>query len=480
MRLAMIIPRPARETLGPMEKFSPAIPPLGPLMVATRLKGEGHEIRLIDAHALRLSVEDLLKEIRSESVDVALFSCLTFAMDGVEETSRLIRETLPSVKIVLGNLHATLFHEDLVGRGVGDAVVRGEGEETICDLIKAWSKGLTPAGTRGVTWRDSNGTVVVEEDRPLIPDLTLLPHPNLELLPDAPYEAFRIRELEQGSIVAPIQAGRGCAFNCAFCSQNIIYPGLRLRRVDDVLDEMEAQSRQHDVRTFGFVDANFPPSIRYGHEFARKFRERGLVGKISWFTEVRLDLVDAELISDLAGAGCRLIQFGVESGDDAILNEMGKGTEAKSGLDVFRWCREAGIMTVGLFVIGMPGETEAQIRTTVKLAARLDPDLAKFSVATPYPGSALWHEHQELLKDAPYWKFSGWLDPQKGGPHLLEGVSLPSQKLARWQRMAMVRFYGNPRVLARLVRTGLLRPGTLWQGIVSAGQGLLTWRGRRR
>jgi len=465
VRVVLINPKPLWDRLGPMERFSPAIPPLGIVWPATVLCNSGHDARVIDQHALGWSNARLLEELKRLEPRMVGFSCLTFAMDGVEEAVGAIRKTLPGARIVLGNLHAAVFHKELVERRVADFVVRCEGEHALRDLVSALSKGRDADGIPGITWWDGKG-VIANPDAADI-DMGSLPIPQWSLVNGIRYEAFRIRRFDAGTIPAAVQASRGCQFNCRFCSQNIMYPRLRVRPVPHLIKEIANLHERQGVTAFGFVDSNFPPTRAYGMEFASTMKAAGLHRCVRWFTELRLDMADEELISECASAGLSLVQFGVESGDPETLRSMKKSQGCKDPTAPFEWCRKHGVLTVGLFVIGMPGETEAQIETTIKSALKLDPDLAKFSVATPYPGSGLWNDYLDELRNAPYSKFSGWLDPDTAGPHLLEAHTLPSATLARLQRLAMRRFYGRPGKLLRLFGKGLLRPKTLPDGLRS-------------
>ena len=470
MRVVLVNPRPLWDRLGPMERFSPAIPPLGLVWPATVLREGGHDVMVVDQHGLKWSNTRLLGEVRSFAPDLVGFSCLTFAMDGVEDAVAAIREGHPHVRVVLGNLHATIFHEELVRGRVADFVVRGEGEEALAALVASLERREEGRGVAGVTrWED--GQVVVEEDAGEV-DLERLPVPDWSLVAGVRYEAFRLKEFDAGPLAPAVQASRGCKYKCHFCSQNIMYRGVRVRPVEGVIAEIRELHERLGVTTVGFVDANFPPDREYGLAFARAMRESGLCKKVRWFTEIRIDLVDEELIRECAAAGMALIQFGVESGDADVLGVMRKGTVGRNLAEPFRWCRENGVLTVGLFVLGMPGESESQARRTIKTALKLDPDLVKFSVATPYPGSGLWFDYHDELKDAPAHKFSGWLDPARGGSHLLEKHTLPGRKLAKLQRGAMRRFYLRPRKLAALFGKGLLRGDTLRDGFLSLVEGL--------
>jgi len=465
MRVMLVNPRPLWDRLGPMERFSPAIPPLGVVWPATVLNAAGHETRVVDQHAAGWDNDRLVQEVCSFAPDLAGFSCLTFVMDGVTDAIEKLRARAPKVKIVLGNMHATLFHTQLLESGLADFVVRGEGERALPGLVEALCCASEPAEVPGVSAR--RGAEVHCGPEPREVDLDSLPYPDWKLVRGMHYEAFRLRRFDSGPLPPAVQASRGCRFNCRFCSQNIMYKGVRVRSVERVVDEIEFLNRTLGVTAVGFVDSNFPPDREYGMEFASLMKARGLGSRVKWFTEIRPDLVDEELIRECASAGMSLVQFGIESGDPQVLRSMGKTSGWDEPARAFEWCRKHGVLTVGLFVIGMPGETEQQIERTIQAALDLDPDLAKFSVATPYPGSELWHRYEDELKDAPPHKFSGWLDPVRGGPHLLERHTLPASVLGNAQRKAMRRFYLRPRKLAKLFGSGLMRKETLADGFMS-------------
>jgi radical SAM superfamily enzyme YgiQ (UPF0313 family) len=461
----LVNPRPLWDRLGPMERFSPAIPPLGVVWPATVLNRAGHTVAVVDQHALKMDTAGLMANVRRFNPRLIGFSALTFAMDGVEDAVAAVRSQLPHTRIVLGNLHAAVFHKELVARRIADFVIRCEGEDALLRLVNALEKGHDADGIPGITWFDGKD-IIVNPDGPDL-DMATLPVPDWSLVSGIRYEAFRIRRFDAGPLPAAVQASRGCQFQCRFCSQNIMHRRLRTRPVPLVVREISALHEKLGVTALGFVDSNFPPTRSYGLEFATAMKAAGLHRSVRWFTELRLDMADEELIRECASAGMALVQFGVESGNRDVLAAMGKSQGCRDLAAPFAWCRANGVLTVGLFVIGMPGETEQQIEETIASALALDPDLAKFSVATPYPGSGLWHDHLDALKDAAYHKFSGWLDPHTGGAHLLEPWTLPSARLAALQRSAMRRFYARPRKLARLFAGGLIRPATLLQGVGS-------------
>ncbi len=467
MKICLVNPAQKEERLGVFGRFAPAIPPTGLAYIASTLVKGGFEVVLIDQYARRWDNRRLLKELRIIQPDIVGFSCLTFIMDSVEESCRNIRLLLPHIKIVLGNLHPTVFHRELVQEGIADFVVRGEGEETMHHLCKALRDDEDLRSVNGITFRD-NDKVYVNSERSLLSNLDNLPYPNWDFTRGIKYNAFSVKAFECNSFPVPILAARGCAFNCEFCSQNVIYQGLRKRNMQHVVDEIEYHNKTSKYTVFGFVDANFPPDTTYGHRFCDEVIRRNLSKKITWFSETRVDLVDKPLLKKMHDAGLRLIQFGVESGNNNVLTMMNKSFVKERAVDAFKWAKEVGLITVGLFVIGMPQETREQIEDTLRFARYLKPDLVKFSIATPYPGSAIWRRYERYLAEEPVWKYSGWFD--MGAKHrgiLLEGHRLPSKELLYLQKKGMLLFYAQPRVLKRLILRGIVRPSVFFKGLLT-------------
>jgi radical SAM superfamily enzyme YgiQ (UPF0313 family) len=193
---------------------------------------------------------------------------------------------------------------------------------------------------------------------------------------------------------------------------------------------------------------------------------RGLHKKVVWFTETRVDLVNYDLLKHLKESGLQFIQYGIESGDDHVLKTL---MRKKAGVDqarqAMKWSRELDILTFGLFVVGMPGESREQIMKTIRFAKELDPDIAKFNVAIPFPGSELWERYKHRVTGQPSWKYSGWYNANiNDADNILAGDALPTRELMYLQRRAMFEFYTQPKVMHRYFVEGLVPFDVLAEG----------------
>jgi anaerobic magnesium-protoporphyrin IX monomethyl ester cyclase len=176
--------------------------------------------------------------------------------------------------------------------------------------------------------------------------------------------------------------------------------------------------------------------------------------------------VSFDLLKHLKESGLRFIQYGIESGDDTVLNKlMRKKTGVNQARLALKWTRELGILSFGLFVVGMPGETREQILRTIQFAKEVDPDIVKFNVAIPFPGSELWERYKHRVDGQPTWKYSGWYNANMNdADNILAGETLPTNELMYLQRRAMFEFYTQPKVMHRYFVQGLVPVDVLAEG----------------
>ncbi len=245
-----------------------------------------------------------------------------------------------------------------------------------------------------------------------------------------------------------------------------MYKRVRVRSPESVVNELEYVHHTYGTTVFGFIDAIFPLSPKQGHAFADEMIRRGLPRKVPWFTETRVDLVTPDVLKHLKEAGLRFIQYGIESGDDMVLSKlMRKKAGVNQARQALKWTRDLNILSFGLFVVGMPGETREQILKTIEFAKELDPDIVKFNVAIPFPGSELWERFKHRVDGQPTWKYSGWYNASiNDADNILAGETLPTRELMYLQRRAMFEFYTQPKVMHRYFVQGLVPIDVLAEG----------------
>lgn len=465
MRVLLVNPSSiAEKRAGPYSKTMLPAPPVGMAYLAAVARSLGHAVTVEDQYASGIdagAVSDMVSSRRSELVGIG---CLSPNMPAVEAMVRRIKSVSPSVHIVLGNLHASLFARELLERLPIDSIVMGEGEETFAELLGVVGSGGGLGGIRGLAFREG-GSVAIGPARPPIRDLDRLPRPAWDLFRLHDYHCPP-RLLLKGRIL-PVQSARGCAWNCTFCSQNTFMPGVRRRSLVRVVDEIEWLHQRFGVTNFGFQDALFPPGEEEGLKFCRLMEERGLHRTMRWFTQTRCDRVTRRLLGEMKRCGCRLVMYGFESGCNRHLKASGKGFTVDQALAAARMMRELRFHAYGLFMIGFPHETLAEAHRTIAFAKRLDCILCSFARVTPYPGSALYERYKDSFPESVFpWQ---WNSQYRRQPHepdwQLPGLS--SAQIQELLREAMISYYLRPGLVLRHLRHGVLSPLEMLQGGVS-------------
>jgi radical SAM superfamily enzyme YgiQ (UPF0313 family) len=432
--------------------------PLGLAYLGAALLKHGFEVVVLDQLAEELDNRGLVRRVAAERPDLVGITAITPTMANVEALVPLLRQACPRATVVLGNLHASLFAAELLKAGLADVIVHGEGEVTIVELAEALRDGASLEGVPGTSFRAPDGSVVHNAARPPV-EFDSLAFPRWDLVNlDAP----AYRNMAMFGIYgrnASIQASRGCPHKCIFCSHDKIVIKPRYRSVESLVDELEYDMREHGIYRFSFYDAYFPWSKGVAHRFCDEVRRRGLHRKLWFMNEMRVDAVDDDMIRDLKDVGLRSTCLGFESGNQQILDAVGKGTTLEQGREAARIFKKHGVRLYGLFMLGFPGETEAQCRETIDYALDVDPDFMHVALVMPYPGSQLFDRVRDRTRWKDYEKFSSWNYWDKSSDGLVyapEGMT--DQQLLRLQQEGMFRFYTQPKVILRtLLRRDQLR-----------------------
>ncbi|MBN1336052.1 MAG: cobalamin-dependent protein [Deltaproteobacteria bacterium] len=365
------------------------MPGLGLPSLAAWLEHRGHRVYIVDGHVERMDVhtpERLLARFRPDLVGI---TAMTPVVPAALAVARACRRLFPGVPIVLGGAHPTVLPEDVLAHSEVDFVVRGEGEVTLAELVE----GSDPATLAGLSWRAVDG-IVHNPDRPLLPDLDALPSPAWHLLPLSRYRPGlgTYRKLPAVSLMT----ARGCPNRCTYCF-NLFGHQVRRQTPTRVVEEVRRLRAVHGIRQIQFYDDTFTLRKDWVLELCGRFARE--VPDVAWTCYGRVDTVDADMLDSMARAGCHQICFGVESGDPEVLRTVEKHITIDQVRTAVRLAREAGIRPRGTFMIGNQGETPASMQRTIDLALSLDIDVALFSVATPYPGTAFyrWAEAEGRL-----------------------------------------------------------------------------------
>ncbi len=434
-----------RLTAGRYSRFLRTMPPISIAYVAASLEHNDIPVAFYDDHLERGNRTKFFQVIRQEQPTIIGFSAVTPMAKGVQALARDVRQFDPSIKIMMGNIHADLFGDRLLEQHLADYIVHGEGEITTPELVKTIAVGGDLTRVAGISFR-VDGTVIRTPARPFIQDLDTIPYPAWHLFPVKRYEIFNFASVRRPG--ALILGSRGCPYKCNFCCLKIMGERRRRRSAGNIAEEASWLNQRFGYRQVSFTDPIFPFTKQEGLAFSQEMISRGLDRKLVWITETRVDLVDFELLKAMRHAGLRRIMYGFESGSQEGLTSIKKHTTLHAARDAVALTRRAGIQIIGFFMIGVPGDTHDSIKRTITFAKELDIDFAKFTVFSPFPGTKIYDElmNQGTLQDTEQWeRFTNY--PSKKNPpiYLPEGLTL--RDIISYQRKALVKFYLRPKML---------------------------------
>ncbi len=391
MKCALVIPSWVPEEIFSSKTASSQInywQPVGTLSVAAVLQKAGHDVRFINGAFLTHG--QILAEIRHFKPQFIGLYSTTFGWNKAKKTASDLRKLFSNdCFICAGGPYPIAVRERCLEDAETDidAVVTGEGEFTVLEIVERLQSGKSLDGVLGVVYREGR-TIAANPPRPLITDLDSLPFPARELLGDAgryipPPGTYRKKP------VAVMITSRGCNRHCIYCFQldKERKSGIRYRSVDNVMREIELLIRQ-GYKEIKFLDDTFAANYDRAMKIAGEIRNRRL--SIAWFASACVNQVDKPLLRAFRDAGCWAVLFGAESGVQKNLNTIRKGTTLEQIKAAVRAAQDVGLQVSTPFMFGIPGETFEEGLETIDFAVKLNPDIANFHAITPFPGSYLY------------------------------------------------------------------------------------------
>jgi anaerobic magnesium-protoporphyrin IX monomethyl ester cyclase len=364
--------------------------PIGLAYVAAALEKIGFQVDMLDNYLLEKPIDEVKSELKRLNPEIVGITCSSATYSRCVETAKAVKETLPSCKVVVGGWHPSYEPESMLQHSEIDYVVIGEGERAMVELATHISKGENDgaiADIAGVAYRREGKTV--KNAQSFINNLDELPFPAWHLLPLHLYD--RRIEFLSAKPVDNMSIARGCPFNCAFCEIKQLW-GTTCRTFSPprILAEIKHLMANYGTKGIYFINDNFTIRKKETAELCTLIKKDNL--DIEWVCDTRADLISRDLLKEMKAAGCKTIWFGGESGSPRILKKLNKTVTLEQTERALKMCREAGIQTACSFLLGIPGETAADMKATFKFARKIDPDWCRFNVFVAVPGSALYDE----------------------------------------------------------------------------------------
>jgi radical SAM superfamily enzyme YgiQ (UPF0313 family) len=400
-----------------------ALPRLGSILLGTILKEKGYNVKVF--------IEDIAPPAMNmlDDADMVCISSITSTANrAFQLAERFSRKGIP---VALGGPHSTFLPDESLR--YADYVVRGEGEETLIELIEHLNRKRPIDSIKGLSYKTNDGSVMHNPGRDLVGDLNAYPIPDFSI----------VYQWAEKAKVIPIATSRGCPFACRFCSVIQMFGRkYRYKSIERIVSEIEAASPQK--RHVFFIDDNFTANRKRTKTLLRTLIDRNI--RIEWSAQVRTDVAkDPELLDLMQKAGCFSVYIGFESINPKTLALYNKGQELKDIEKSIREVKKHSINIHGMFVLGSDTDDIETVRNTEKFAKRLDIESVQFLMLTPLPGTPVFEDMQNsgrLLHtdwsryDAHHAVFE---------PKLMTPFELHTETLK-----AMRRFYSWPAILRNL------------------------------
>ncbi len=422
--------------------------PLGLLYVAAMLERHGHEVKVFDFNLHETLLPEMAEQIGEFQPQMIGITAVTPTFNSAQEIVANFKQRFPQTIFVMGGPHLTsLPKQSLEQTPAADFVIAGEGEYALTELVKAIEAGQTDfSSINGLTYR-KEGQVISNPRASMIEDLDQLPFPAYHLLPIteyAPSVVFRVAEKSTF-----IMSSRGCAAYCTFCANNVTGRRLRDHSIDYFVGKIKYLQETYGLRHFHIVDDNFMHDQQRVIDICQRIIDEKL--KITWFIFARPDhCQNLETLKMMKKAGCVYLQFGIESGSELILRQMGKKIEKSELYQACMNCKKAGLDYFNSFMIGNPKETVETVRETIDFAIKLDAIMSGFNILIPYPGTAIFKKYYEkdFMNNTTWEK---WNHITHEVPIDYRHTKLTKKELDELRKECIRRYYLRPRHILRLI-----------------------------
>jgi radical SAM superfamily enzyme YgiQ (UPF0313 family) len=423
--------------------------PTGIACIATVLRRGGHEVKVyvaeeqlvrngFDWEAAQADLRALLEEFRPQMVGLSLVTPGVIQGRSIAADAKTICG--PGTLVVAGGPHPSALPETLLEECPEiDVAVVGEGEITLRELAE---QGPRPS-VRGIVFRGDGG-VVRTPDQPLVADLDTLGPPAYDLFGMDYYTRpgrCLIRWLKLAA--TNIRTSRGCTNRCRFCAGHLVSGvGVRSHSIPYVIEQMQYARRRLGVEAIHFEDDSIGADRSWLLGLCEQIRRAGLHRQLRWDGCLRVDQVDAELLSEMKAAGCIQVEYGFESGSSDSLRRLGKNATAEMNRRAVLLTRQAGLRIYADIMVGLPGETRRDLAQTLKFLRWARPEVVVGARLCPLPGTPIYQDLSPQARSTLTW--GGFTYPEAPGQPV-NLTAMPDRQFHRAQR-AFMKYTIRPQV----------------------------------
>ena len=384
-------------------------PNVGCAYIIAKTKSVGLRVKYVDMVTSHYSVEELVEYAKRTKPSIVGFSCFTIQVKSAATIAAKIKEVCPDTLICIRGPHAIAIPVQCLNEFPSfDFIVTGEAENIIIEIIESAGNIDLLSKIPGVVTRKNKTSFIPAQ---FIQDLGTLPYPAWEEYDLSKYPGTYPHRTK---LELPMVSGRGCPYSCTFCCKAL---GSRMRRRtwDNIMGEIERNVEEFGCESIAFLDETFVLSQKQAYEFCNEMIRRDLHKKVTWSCSMRVSGNSQELFHVMRKAGCYYIFFGLESANEETLKRIRKAIKIKQMVQTVDWVKQAGIIPVGAFIIGLEGTDELEVYEAIELGKKLDLYSITFPIAVPFPGTQLRNLAQagkyglRILSDD--WDLYGKQDP---------------------------------------------------------------------
>ncbi len=415
---------PPKDVWFAMGEYLP--PPYGIIQLAAYVekKAKDAQVEVLDCNAEQVDWKHMEKRIEDADPDIvassSLATCNTYA---VARTLETVKKVDPDIVTVTGGQHFTsTAEESLATYPEIDLIVRGEGEQTLTELVDNVGRKSAFRRVKGISFRH-DGKISHNPPRPLIENLEDLPYPGYHLVKNNVRKYHFAAMAGRDAQYALIEGSRGCSHECTFCTQWRHWQGKwRLKSPKRVADEMEFCNRNYGSEFIWLTDDNLGAGTR-ANDLADEILRHKISADSTWFVQARCDDIirNRKVLPRLRRSGLNWVLLGVENSEPSTLKEFRKGITPEDARTAVRLLKQNGIFAHAMFIVGQRKDNAESIARLREFANELDPDFVMFGVLTPFPGTEVFDEA----------KRNGWIEDTNWSHYDMIHAIMPTETLPR-------------------------------------------------
>ncbi|MBI5418371.1 cobalamin B12-binding domain-containing protein [Candidatus Poribacteria bacterium] len=440
-------PMTYKNRLGPFEHMGSHSPPFNLCYLSAIVRDNGFIPAIIDAEANYLNEKDVIQQTIAKNPSYVGITAMTLSITMAAKIASELKKHNPQLIILLGGVHVTALPDETMQKYPQfDVAVLGEGEETIVELLDALKYKKSIREIKGIIYSDNN-VLIKTPERALLKNLDKLPFPAFDLLSGFP-EVYRPAVLKFKRLPSiMLSTARGCPYKCIFCDSAVLKDTYRTYSIDYIINLIRILKKNYNIRDINFQDDTLTISHSRISEFCEKISELD----ITWSCQARVDTVTPELLLKMKNAGCWSIAYGIESGNQEILDVIRKDITLEQIRQAVLHAHNIGLEIIGFLMIGNPLETPLTLERTIDFVCSLDITYILPWYFTPFPGTTSFNIIEKYGIMSHDWGKMSCAEPS----FLPNGLT--QEDLNKYYKKLIYRFYFRPKKFKNFL-TKLIQP----------------------